>query len=209
MKNISDILREEREKKGLSINDVVNATKIRREFLESIESADYNSLPSESYALGFVKNYALFLGVPLNRASALFRREYEAKKIEIMPHFRKTKAFSGRKLFLRSPRSYLILAVILVVLFYIVFQFSFIFVGPKLTVATPKSKQEVSGHFVSVSGKTDPYATVLVNNEEVYVDLTGSFQKTLYVYSGNKKITIVAKNRFGKETRRTIDISVK
>ena len=209
MKNISDILREERERKGLSIDDVVGAIKIKREFLEAIENADYNSLPSESYALGFVKNYALFLGIPLNRASALFRREYEAKKIEIMPHFRRTKAFAGRKLFLRSPRSYLIITVILVVLFYIVFQFSFVFMGPKLTVTAPQNNQEVSTHVVSVSGKTDPYATVNVNGEEVYVDLTGSFQKTLYVYSGNKKITIVAKNRFGKETKKEIPISVK
>lgn len=209
MRHISEILRSEREKKGLSIDDIVEDTKIRREFIVAIENANFNSLPSESYALGFVKNYAKYLGFPVKTAAALFRREYEAKQIEIMPRFRKTNILPGRKVFLRSPRSYLILGVIVVVLSYIIFQFSFLFVGPKLILSSPKEREVVSSNVVSVRGKTDPYATVTVNGEGAYVDLTGRFKKTLYVYSRDKKVTVIAKNRYGKETKKKIEIIVK
>lgn len=209
MRNISEILKEERERKNLSIQDVINATKIKRSFLVAIENADFKALPSESYALGFVKNYAQFLGIPEDKAAALFRREYEAKVIEIMPKFRKGDNIQRRKLFLRSPKGYLILTVGFLVLSYIVYQFSFLFLGPKLQIASPKPGEVVSTSIVSVSGKTDPYATVMVNNQEVYVDLTGSFKKNLYVYTGETKISITAKNRYGKTTKKDVAISVK
>lgn len=207
MRNISDILKEEREGKGLSIDDVVSATKIRKSFINAIEKGEFQQLPSETYALGFVKNYAHFLGLSESRAAALYRREHEAKYIEIMPKFRKGNVSSGRKIILRSPRGYLIMAIAIVVITYIIYQFSFLFLGPKLRVITPKNNQSVV-NVISVSGKTDPYATVLVNNEEVYVDLSGSFKKNIYVYSGDDKIIVIAKNRYGKETKKEIPISV-
>lgn len=209
MKTISEILKEEREKKGLSIQDVIDAIKIKRSFLVSIENADFNALPSESYAMGFVKNYAVFLGIPEDKASALFRREYEAKKIEIMPKFRKSGNINGRKIFVRSPKGYLVLIVSFLVLLYIAFQFSFLFIGPKLNISSPKDGTLVRTSIVDVSGVTDPYATVTVNNEAVYVDLSGSFKKTIFVYPGETKIKITAKNRYGKTTRREIGIIVK
>lgn len=207
MQTISDILKQEREKKNLSLQDVINATKIKRNFLVAIESADFKVLPSESYALGFIKNYAQFLGIPEDKAAALFRREYKTAKIEIMPKFRKS-GISGRKIFLRSPKGYLILMVAFVVLSYIAYQFSFLFIGPKLNIISPKAGAQINSSIVNVTGKTDPYATVKVNNQEVYVDLTGSFKKTLYVYTGETKIKISAKNRYGKETRREIAVTV-
>lgn len=208
MRNISDILRDERIKQGLSIEDVVDRTKIRKSFIVAIERGDFKALPSDTYAMGFVKNYAVYLGISEDRAAALLRREYEAKKIEVMPKFRKT-ARPGRKIMLRSPKGYLIIAVILVVFSYIAYQFSFLFFGPKLTVKTPKEGAKISSNVVQVAGVTDPYATVAVNDEDVYVDLTGSFKKTLYVYTGDNKVKIVAKNRSGRETAKTIHVTVK
>lgn len=209
MKNISQILKEEREKKGLLIDDVVEALKIRKNFIVDIERGDYNSLPSESYAMGFVKNYAEFLGISTPRAAALFRREYESKYIEVIPKFKKTNRLPGQKLILRSPKSYLIAGVILVVLSYVLYQFSFLFVGPKLTLSSPKNGDVISSNIVIIMGKTDPYATVTVNTEDVYVDLSGAFKKTLYVYSGNDTVTVTAKNRYGKETKKEAKIVVK
>ena len=75
MRRVSDILREEREKKNLSLEYIEKTTKIRVEYLKAIEEGRFHTLPSESYALGFVKNYASFLGLSRARIVALFRRE--------------------------------------------------------------------------------------------------------------------------------------
>jgi hypothetical protein len=47
-------------------------------------------------------------------------------------------------------------------------------------------------------GKTDPSATVTVNNEQVAVDDSGEFRKQLTLFSGKNTITVTAKNTFGK-----------
>lgn len=208
MKTISTILKDEREKRGLSLDDVVAATKIRKNFIVAIEEGKFSSLPSEAYAMGFVKNYGEFLGIAPDRAAALFRREYDSKNAETIPKFRKAVRVSNGSFSLKSARSFLILGVAVVVLVYISYQFSFLFIGPKLSILTPKEGQAIPANIVSVSGKTDPHAAVTINNEDVYVDLTGSFKKTLYVYSGQGKISVTAKNRYGKETKKEVQIKV-
>lgn len=56
-----EILRAEREKRGLSLDDVENATKIRVKYLNALENDAYHELPGEVYRLGFLRNYARFL----------------------------------------------------------------------------------------------------------------------------------------------------
>lgn len=56
-------LRAAREQKGLSLEQVEHATRIRRAFLEALEEERFEALPGDVYARGFVRNYALFLGL--------------------------------------------------------------------------------------------------------------------------------------------------
>jgi cytoskeletal protein RodZ len=58
---IGDLLREEREKKGLSLSDVENATKIRVRYIQALETEQYQVIPGEVYRLGFLKNYSRLL----------------------------------------------------------------------------------------------------------------------------------------------------
>ena len=92
---------------------------------------------------------------------------------------------------------------------YIAFQYGSFFLGPRLEVLTPKDHSLVRNNIVEVSGKTDPYATVLINNEESYVQLDGTFKKTLYLFEGQRQITIDAKNRNGKNTRKILQVVVR
>jgi cytoskeleton protein RodZ len=63
---IGDLLREEREKKGLSLSDVENATKIRVRYIKALETEQYQIIPGEVYRLGFLKNYARLLDLDPN-----------------------------------------------------------------------------------------------------------------------------------------------
>jgi cytoskeletal protein RodZ len=208
MRKVSDILREKREEKNLSLAQVSNDTKIKKEFLVAIEENRFYSLPSESYALGFVKNYAKYLGISASTIVPLFRREYKSSKIQVVPRFWKSQAKFNRKFFLNS-KSFLFLLSLLLIFIYIFFQYNSIIFPPGLSVSKPKNNQEIQGNAVEIVGKTDPYATIYIDGDEAYVDLSGNFRKSIFVFSGDKKIEIVAKNRFGRETRREINIKVK
>lgn len=208
MRMISEMLRDARLEKGYSLDAVVKAIKIKKQFLIAIEEGRYYDLPSESYALGFIKNYAQYLEINKNQASALFRREYEGTKGKMIPTFKSQDKSLRRKKFL-TPINFIITVIILVVVSYIAFQYSSFILGPKLEVLTPQDNAVIRNNIVEITGKTDPYATVLINNDESYVQLDGTFKKTLYLFEGERIITIISKNRNGKGTVKTLHISVR
>lgn len=208
MRKISEILQDARIEKGYSLESVVKATKIKKLFIIAIEEGRYFDLPSESYALGFIKNYAQYVGVDKNKAAALFRREYEGVQGRILPTFKSSDKKLSRKIFY-TPRNFIIGIVVFVILGYIAFQYSSFFLGPKLEVLQPKDKTIVKNNIVEVSGKTDPYATVLINNEESYVQLDGTFKKTLYLFEGERIIIVTSQNRNGKNTKRIVHVTVR
>ncbi|NPV71312.1 MAG: DUF4115 domain-containing protein [Firmicutes bacterium] len=63
MKEIGDLLRRQREERGVSLADAQAATKIRRRYLEALEAGEELSYPGEVYYRGFMKTYAAFLGL--------------------------------------------------------------------------------------------------------------------------------------------------
>ncbi|MBP2652047.1 MAG: putative transcriptional regulator [Firmicutes bacterium] len=63
MQTVGEILRSEREKKGLTIKDIEKGTSIRGLYIQALEDGDYKVLPGEVYLKGFLRNYATFIGL--------------------------------------------------------------------------------------------------------------------------------------------------
>ena len=73
MSELGQWLREARQAKGLSLEMVEAETRIRSPFLTALEEDNYDELPAEVHTKGFLRNYALFLG--LDPAEALEKYE--------------------------------------------------------------------------------------------------------------------------------------
>ena len=85
MKTVGEILKDEREVKNLSLDEVATATKIKKEFLEAIEKNDFQKILSEVTLRGFIKNYAEFLGLSSKSVLAVFKRDFiREKKAEVI-----------------------------------------------------------------------------------------------------------------------------
>src|SRR4051812_16728019 len=63
MFEIGNSLREAREKRGIEIAQVEQATKIRGKYLRQLEDEQFDTLPSETYVKGFLRTYADYLGL--------------------------------------------------------------------------------------------------------------------------------------------------
>ena len=63
MDEIGHILREARENKGLTLEDVQAKIRINVRYLAALESGHYSALPTPVHARGFLRNYARFLGL--------------------------------------------------------------------------------------------------------------------------------------------------
>lgn len=60
---IGQLLRETREKRGLTFDDVSNALFIKKQAIEAIEAGDWDHLPHAVYVKGYVTHYATFLNM--------------------------------------------------------------------------------------------------------------------------------------------------
>src|SRR5215211_6613507 len=60
---IGRYLEQTRKQRGLSLEEVEQATKIRKRYLTGLEREDYTILPDAVYARGFLKTYANYLGL--------------------------------------------------------------------------------------------------------------------------------------------------
>lgn len=69
------LLVDARKSKGLSVADVANALRIRQVYLEAIEQGRLGDLPGATYALGFVRTYADYLGLDGNEIVRRFKEE--------------------------------------------------------------------------------------------------------------------------------------
>lgn len=73
MEEIGLKLREAREAQDLSLTEVEAKTRIRQRFLAAMEAEDWDALPGEVTALGFLRKYATFLGLDPDQAVASYR----------------------------------------------------------------------------------------------------------------------------------------
>jgi cytoskeleton protein RodZ len=76
-RSVGQLLRETRESYGSDIPRVASALRIRAAYLEAIEEGHYDRLPGPVYALGFVRAYAVHLGLDGEEAVRRFKLEAE------------------------------------------------------------------------------------------------------------------------------------
>ena len=68
-------LREAREAKGVSLEEIAAQTRIPTRHLASLEVGDWDKLPAATYSIGFAKNYASAVGLDRNEIGDQLRSE--------------------------------------------------------------------------------------------------------------------------------------
>ena len=63
MASIGEQLKQIREDKNISLEEVANATKISKRYLQAIEEGNYGLIPGQTYVIGIIRNYARYLGI--------------------------------------------------------------------------------------------------------------------------------------------------
>lgn len=78
---LGDLLRETREQKKLSLEDVEQGTNIRKLYIKAIEDGNYEKLPGEVFLKGFIKTYGKFLGLNSLELIEQYKKEKNASTI--------------------------------------------------------------------------------------------------------------------------------
>lgn len=202
MRTVGQILKESREARYYTLDQVEKVTKIRKELLQALENDDYSKLPPATFVQGFIKNYAKFLNIDENKLLAIFRRGFEDKKHlpYVMEAF--TNPVEEKKLKI-TPGMLLGMAVGVVILIFFVylwFQYRQFVGAPNLSVSSPIDQLTSDSSTLTVEGKTEPEVKVMVNNQEIPVEADGHFRENIVLNSPVNKVDIVAKSKFGQST---------
>lgn len=208
MRTVGQILKETREQKVYTLEQVEKAIKIRKELLIALEADNYKKLPPPTFVRGFIKNYATFLGLDSSKLLAIFRREFAEDRHTpyVMDAFSNPVENPKFKL---APNQLLGGVVVLIILSFFVYlwvQYRGLVGAPQLSITSPQDQMTVTDPNLGVIGKTDPEVKVLVNSQEIQVDGNGDFKETITLTSQVNKITIDAISKFGQktETERTV-----
>jgi cytoskeleton protein RodZ len=73
--NVCITLRQARLRAGYDLSDVANVLRIQLLHLEALEEGRFDELPGKTYAVGFLRSYAGFLGLDADDVIAAYKRE--------------------------------------------------------------------------------------------------------------------------------------
>ena len=73
MASVGILLKKEREKKKISLDQISEETKIGKKYLQAIEADNYTIFPGETYIIGFIRNYARSLGLNPSEVINLYK----------------------------------------------------------------------------------------------------------------------------------------
>ena len=166
---------------------------------ENLEKGEYQKLPASTYTQGFVRNYAKYLDLKEQEILAIFRREFdEEKAFTVLPEGLVKEDFPLHRIKLANIAK-IIIFLFLILLGYILFQYRYAIISPPLKISQPTEGAVVLSRTITVVGKTDPNATIYVNNDTASIDSNGNFKKVINVFPGKTTVVVLVVNHFGKE----------
>ena len=203
--NPGNALKQRRCDLGYSIEDAAQASGIPQRHIHLLETEQLDRLPSFLYVKAFLDRYCTFLRMPCDIVTASYKRKYavivsESKRPQKHQQLRvKDSKITPRRLsVVASSVLFLGLGA------YSLWQSSFLFQAPELTIESPVSDIVTVEDQITVIGATDSQATLTLNGEQIFVESNGVFAETVLLNEGVNTLTIIAANRFGKENTRVI-----
>lgn len=196
MLTVGELLKKERIKRNITLEEIEKNTKIRKKYLLAIEENNWNFFSSKIYISGVIKNYAKILNLNSEKVLAIFRRDYE-KKEPIKFKKRLTDDFL-------NP----ITKKIIIYLILLIFGFFFIYFGyqiklylspPKIIIIQPK--QEIfKDDLIKIVGKVDKESIIYILNQRVYQNNEGIFEYMMPLKKGKNELVIEVIGANGKKS---------
>ena len=200
---VGEMLQNARERKGVDLFRAERDTKIRLRYLAALEDSEYDTLPPLVYTKGFLRNYAIYLGLDPEEVLVRWRDETQvgrkAERPKVVPPPRP----------LAAPRRGLMITpgLLVAVLFSFIVAAVVIWFGSQLVRFAEVPKQSlvyppdlvwtVDDDAIVLSGVTGPRAEITITTPDsqrmtVIADDLGRWSREVQLAKGRNDFTIVA-----------------
>lgn len=210
-KTIGEILREERERHRVTLNELAQETRIRLQYLKALEQNKFDELPAATFVKGYIKTYARLFGFDHQPLIALLRRDFkESAKGKLVP-LEFIKPLLKKRSIWQRPVTMVLLGLVLLlstIAGYVGIQWYKLSQPPTVTIESPKDDESVSARVV-VQGHTEQDAVITVNDQPVALQPDGSFRTEIFLpREGLNTLTVKATDRRNKTSvmQRTVRV---
>lgn len=164
MARFGDLLREQRERKGITLEQAAEDTRIREKFLAALETGDHHALPGAVYTKGFLRSYAEYLDLDSTDLIALYTAE-RVTTPEAPRTFEPMRPVMRSGVFISPTILVPVVVLAAVVLFvgYLSYQFASFATPPRIEVLEPAASDTIAraSEYV-VRGRTVPDGRVTI-----------------------------------------------
>lgn len=209
MARLGELLRAQREKKGITLDQAAADTRIREKFLTALEDGDYRSLPGAVYTKGFLRNYAEYLDLDQEDLIVLFQQE-RGLVAEPARTFEPMRPIMHRSVIL-TPAVFvpvIVLAGIALFVGYLYYQFTSFAVAPALDVVDPSTDAIAQQSTYVLRGHTVPNGQVTVTVfpgpltvSGIRPDPDGTFTATINLTAGANHVIVSVLDQSGKQSQ--------
>ena len=210
MQTIGQLLKQARQRKRKTINQIETETKIPKTTLEALETDDFTHLPETTSVKGFIRNYAQSVGLDPKKALAVFRRDRQTSEPEEILPQGLTKPLNEPSSSLRKKALAIVFIALIFSLFigYAGWQLKVFLAPPAISVSQPSPGITLKGPIVEVKGWVSAESTVWVNDQLAEILPNGQFKASINLLSGSNTIIIKAQNRRGKTSEEKLAVEV-
>jgi transcriptional regulator with XRE-family HTH domain len=205
-KTIAEILRDERLKMDLTVDQVAERARVSQLHLINLENGCYELLPGEVYAKQFIKNLANFYRLSSTALISMYNKERGFHQLLLEPLALTKKKYYLGWLSSLLIKKIIISAICLLLLFYLTWEVTAIYRPPKLIVQAPIDQITTNEPFIDIVGATAKGAFLTINEQTVIINSDGSFKQTVNLADGLNKFIITAKREHSRLAIKTLTI---
>ena len=163
--NIGAVLKQERLRQELSLEDIQKTTRIREKNLVAVEECNWSVFSSRTYIQGIIRTYSAYLHLDEEKMLAYFRREYERHE---QLKFKKRTSSTQFAPFTKRVVRLIILLLILVFSLFFGYQLYLFMAPPKLILLEPAKTQFKREQKITLKGRVEKNTTIHINRQQIF-----------------------------------------
>ncbi|MCL4358531.1 MAG: helix-turn-helix domain-containing protein [Patescibacteria group bacterium] len=197
MTRLNETLLELRQKKKLNQNELAAHLKISVRQIELIESPKFRKLPRLTLTR-ILERYEKFFNLGKNELIKELSLAGEEVEVDLFKNH--------KKVFWFKPTSLLRNFLFLILIIFILYQFSKLILPPKIKIFYPSQNFVSSQNSLVIKGYLNPRNSLMINDEIITTDRNGNFQEPVLLRPGRNDFVFEGTNFWGGHSllKRTI-----
>ena len=196
-KHISELLQELMQERNISVDKLALVTNIPRRFVVALLDGDFKRLPAKPYVRGYLTRIAAAMSVEPTTLLKAYKDSTEVRSSgekDVLPANR----FAIEKI---NKNFIIVFLIIVIIAGFLVWRMKDILGKPSIEVNLPETTLVTQEQVIKISGTINPKDRLTLNQEMIYTDETGKFEKEISLSPGLNTLEFDAKRFLGRETK--------